>query len=72
MGTGVTGSQHTEDQAEGDTVKGAADDVVVSQDEQAKDTYIHQEGGIAVLGREADTLTGVLHQLPVVTEFAAH
>ena len=43
MGAGIAGCQHTEHDAESDTVEAGANQVVVAQDEQAKYAEVHQE-----------------------------
>ena len=70
-GVSLKGRQHTEDNAEGNTVEGCSDGIVISQNKQAKDTNIHQEGGIAVGGREISDQIGILQQPPVILGFTA-
>ena len=78
MGAGVAGTEHTEHDAEGHTgphilaAVQKAGQVEVGHDHQSVHAHIHQEGCSAVLGREADTLAGVLHQRPVGLGSAAH
>ena len=72
MGAGVAAGQHTEQDAEGHAVEGAADEVVVAQNEQTVYAHIHQEGCLAIGGGEAGGLGFVHHQCPVVLGGAAH
>ena len=65
-GTGVAGAEHTEDQAEGNTVEGSTDRVVVSQDEQTEHAHIHQENAVAQGTGNIIDLIPVQQQLPVI------
>ena len=69
-GAGVAGAEHTEDQTEGDTVKAGTNQIVVSQNEQTKDTHIHQR--IAQRAGNIVHLIPVFQQVPVVPGGAAH
>ena len=71
MGAGIAGSQHTEENPEGDTVEGRADQVVVAQNEQAVDAHIHQEDGVSISGGQAGHLVFTGEQLEIRLGVAA-
>ena len=72
MGAGVAGSQHAENDTEGNTVELRTDQAIVEQDEQAVDAHIHQHGGIVIGIREIDHMIRVPQQVPVLLRGAAH
>ena len=81
MRTGVTGGEHTEHDAEGHAGPSGAHpgsgvdqggEIEVRHDHQAENARIHQKCTGAILGREADAVAGILHQIPVILRLGAH
>ena len=72
MRTGVTGSQHADNDAEGNTVHGCANEVIIGQNEQAKHTDVHQENMLAVVGREVPDGLVIGQQTPVCLHGTTH
>ena len=71
MGAGIAGTQHAEDNAEGNAVEGGADQIIVAQDEQAVNAQVHQVHSVAVAAGEIGHQIGILQQLPVILGLAA-
>ena len=63
MGTGIAGSQHTEDDAQGHAVEGRPDEVVVRQNEQPEHAHVHEEHLRAQLGGDRSNMLRGSEQL---------
>ena len=72
MGAGIAGTQHTENNAQRHAVEGSADEVVVSQNEQAEYAHVHQEYIRTHLGGNGAHMLRGGQQRPILLRLAAH